>query len=101
MIKSPVQDVEPKRGSPKTDRTKGSQYSTVQIRGSSFKPVGKDSVLVIDNGSRFIKAGIAGEQVPRALIPTLVGKSKGEVLFGNYRYSKFLTVIFRNGSFAN
>jgi len=40
--------------------------------------VGKDAIIVIDNGSSFIKAGIAGEENPRVSIPTVVGWSKKE-----------------------
>ena len=32
--------------------------------------------IVIDNGSGMIKAGIAGEEAPRAVFPTIVGRPK-------------------------
>ena len=32
--------------------------------------------IVIDNGSGMIKAGIAGEQAPRAVFPNIVGRLK-------------------------
>eukprot|EP01083_Nonionella_stella_P266330 901110_1 len=33
--------------------------------------------LVIDNGSYFIKAGFGGDDAPRAVFPTIVGRPKG------------------------
>ena len=46
--------------------------------GDSF---GGDSVpgLVIDNGSGMVKAGFAGEDAPRAVFPSVVGRPKFEV----------------------
>jgi len=32
--------------------------------------------IVIDNGSGFCKAGIAGDDAPRASVPTVVGRPK-------------------------
>lgn len=37
--------------------------------------------LVIDNGSDMCKAGYAGDDGPTALIPSIVGRPKQEVLF--------------------
>jgi len=34
------------------------------------------SAVVIDNGSGFCKAGLAGEDAPRSKFPTVVGKPK-------------------------
>ena len=34
------------------------------------------SALVIDNGSGTIKAGVAGDDAPRAVFPTLIGKPR-------------------------
>ena len=33
--------------------------------------------IVIDNGSGMMKAGFAGEEAPRAVFPTIVGRPKG------------------------
>jgi actin len=33
-------------------------------------------IVVIDNGSAMIKAGISGEDSPRAVFPTIVGRPK-------------------------
>lgn len=37
------------------------------------------AALVIDNGSETCKAGFAGDNSPRALIPSIVGHPKQEV----------------------
>lgn len=40
--------------------------------------------VVIDNGTGFIKAGIAGEETPRAVFPAVVGRSKSmSAMLGN------------------
>jgi len=36
----------------------------------------ENQVVVIDNGTGMIKAGIAGEEAPRVNFPTLVGYPK-------------------------
>ena len=56
--------------------------STLPAHMSNQRPIGKDSVLVVDNGSRFIKAGIAGEQVPRTLLPTILSSKANETYIG-------------------
>ena len=33
-------------------------------------------IIVIDNGSGMMKAGFAGEEAPRAVFPTIVGRPK-------------------------
>ena len=40
------------------------------------------SVLVIDNGSGTIRAGFAGDDAPRAVFPSVVGKQKFQVRLG-------------------
>lgn len=37
-------------------------------------PISSSHVLVIDNGSGMVKAGLAGEEKPRAIFPSLVGR---------------------------
>lgn len=37
--------------------------------------------LVIDNGSGMCKAGFAGDDAPRAVFPSLVGRPKHQVKF--------------------
>ena len=41
----------------------------------SQKDVPNRAVIVIDNGSSFIKGGVAGEDVPRTVLNTVVGES--------------------------
>lgn len=36
----------------------------------------QEEFLVIDNGSGFIKAGFSGQDLPRIVIPTVVGSTK-------------------------
>ena len=40
--------------------------------------------VVIDNGSGLIKAGFAGDNVPRAVFPTVVARGLGVVGFGHH-----------------
>ena len=44
--------------------------------------------LVIDNGSGMCKAGFAGDDAPRAVFPSLVGRPRYEV-----RYSKIKCIL--------
>ena len=37
---------------------------------------GEDSIVIIDNGSGMMKAGIAGEEAPSATFPSIVGRPK-------------------------
>ena len=34
------------------------------------------SAIVLDNGSRSLKGGVSGDELPRVVIPSLVGHSK-------------------------
>ena len=40
--------------------------------------------IVIDNGSRYIKAGLSGEEYPKAVFPTMIGYSKNTDANNNY-----------------
>ncbi len=42
----------------------------------STATAGKSEALIIDNGTGTIKAGLAGEDAPRSIFPTVVGKPK-------------------------
>lgn len=37
--------------------------------------------IVLDNGSGMMKAGVAGDDAPRAVFPAVVGRPRYEVLF--------------------
>lgn len=39
------------------------------------------AAIVVDNGSGICKAGFAGEDVPRAVFPSIVGHSRHQVFF--------------------
>jgi actin-related protein len=41
--------------------------------------------IIIDNGSGMIKAGFAGEEAPRAVFPTIVGRPKGRSAIGEHK----------------
>lgn len=48
-------------------------------------------VVIIDNGSGHVKAGLAGEEAPRCVFPALVGKPKHEsVMSGSEKGSIFM-----------
>jgi len=40
--------------------------------------------LVIDNGSGMCKAGIAGDDAPKALFPSIVGRPRHQGVMVNY-----------------
>ena len=39
----------------------------------------KGKTLVIDNGSGFCRAGFAGDEAPKAVLPTIVGRPRQQV----------------------
>ena len=49
------------------------------------------AALVIDNGSGMCKAGFAGDDAPRAVFPSIVGRPRHQVIFYDcqvcYRFS--------------
>ena len=48
-------------------------------------------ILVVDNGSGVMKAGFSGEDAPRAVFPTIVGRPKNQsVLVGVETKDKYL-----------
>lgn len=40
------------------------------------------AALVVDNGSGMCKAGFAGDDAPRAVFPSIVGRPRHQVCFG-------------------
>ena len=42
------------------------------------------AALVIDNGSGMCKAGFAGDDAPRAVFPSIVGRPRHQVIFLDY-----------------
>lgn len=40
------------------------------------------AALVVDNGSGMCKAGFAGDDAPRAVFPSIVGRPRHQVRFG-------------------
>lgn len=53
-----------------------------EIKGvSRFRNMEDDiSALVVDNGSGMCKAGFAGDDAPRAVFPSIVGRPRHQVL---------------------
>ena len=46
------------------------------------------AALVIDNGSGMCKAGFAGDDAPRAVFPSIVGRPRHQVLIFFFFYKK-------------
>lgn len=44
------------------------------------------SALVVDNGSGMCKAGFAGDDAPRAVFPSIVGRPRHQVTILNYQH---------------
>ena len=42
------------------------------------------AALVVDNGSGMCKAGFAGDDAPRAVFPSIVGRPRHQVQFSSY-----------------
>lgn len=45
--------------------------------------------LIVDNGSGMCKAGFAGDDAPRAVFPSIVGRPRHQVLRATSRMSRF------------
>jgi len=43
----------------------------------------ESEVIVVDMGTGFIKAGYSGEDLPRVIIPTVIGERENEILEDN------------------
>ena len=52
------------------------------------------AALVVDNGSGMCKAGFAGDDAPRAVFPSIVGRPRHQVKI--FRISKINLIGFRN-----
>ena len=56
------------------------------------------AALVVDNGSGMCKAGFAGDDAPRAVFPSIVGRPRYQVntinLFLHKYFSFYLTILF-------
>lgn len=48
--------------------------------------------LVVDNGSGMCKAGFAGDDAPRAVFPSIVGRPRHQVSY-HLHFFNFLTVF--------
>lgn len=48
----------------------------VQLELAARTPVSADKVVVIDNGSSFIKVGFTGEDAPRSVVPAFVARNE-------------------------
>jgi actin-related protein len=48
------------------------------------------AALVIDNGSGMCKAGFAGDDAPRAVFPSIVGRPRHQVLFVFPKYRNWI-----------
>ena len=52
------------------------------------------AAVVIDNGSGMCKAGFAGDDAPRAVFPSIVGRPKYQVSFPHKEFKRKLQVCF-------
>ena len=52
------------------------ELSFFTIHLTSFCPVDEVAALVVDNGSGMCKAGFAGDDAPRAVFPSIVGRPR-------------------------
>ena len=53
------------------------------------------AALVVDNGSGMCKAGFAGDDAPRAVFPSIVGRPRHQVkIFRNFKDFKLLYFLF-------
>ena len=53
------------------------------------------TALVCDNGSGLVKAGFAGDDAPRAVFPSIVGRPRHQVLYHNVTGAGIDCVIVR------
>ena len=57
------------------------------------------AALVVDNGSGMCKAGFAGDDAPRAVFPSIVGRPRHQVWF--LKLINQLKIILNDVSFLN
>lgn len=50
------------------------------------------AALVVDNGSGMCKAGFAGDDAPRAVFPSIVGRPRHQVRLMSNQFSIFLNL---------
>lgn len=51
------------------------------------------TALVCDNGSGLVKAGFAGDDAPRAVFPSIVGRPRHQVQISSFLYLHLLENI--------
>jgi hypothetical protein len=56
------------------------------------------AALVVDNGSGMVKAGFAGDDAPRAVFPSIVGRPRHQVNDENLSFFDFLFFISPSGA---
>ena len=54
------------------------------------------AALVVDNGSGMCKAGFAGDDAPRAVFPSIVGRPRHQVISGHFNI-RAITSVARLG----
>ena len=65
-----------------TCRTKGEQATATNEEGEI-------APIIIDNGSKWIKGGFAGDDAPRTAFPCVIGSPKPQVIY-DFRFKKKL-----------
>ena len=52
------------------------------------------AALVVDNGSGMCKAGFAGDDAPRAVFPSIVGRPRHQVILSKFHYGARMFFLF-------
>ena len=59
------------------------------------------AALVVDNGSGMCKAGFAGDDAPRAVFPSIVGRPRHQVKKSNHFFLLFLNMLSNLSNLLN
>ena len=55
------------------------------------------AALVVDNGSGMCKAGFAGDDAPRAVFPSIVGRPRHQVLHTTFSIISIVIIVICKG----
>ena len=80
------------------------EYSTLLFFSNSSAMEDEIAALVVDNGSGMCKAGFAGDDAPRAVFPSIVGRPRHQVSKSTTVFlliDIFLTINFNGKSYPN
>ncbi|KAH3767729.1 actin subfamily protein [Pelomyxa schiedti] len=63
-------------------QNEGGLSSSSSFHGVARKIVPRMTPIVVDTGSSYVKAGVAGEEIPRCLVPSMVGYEDDYIFVG-------------------